>query len=144
MVSQQIPEPHQSLLFRLVEVYRDSAERDTGLVYFVEELGGGLVLLQNSPSEERLNGRSIEHLRFLQSLGFIRLSDSPNQLPSFIILQDAFDYYKYYHCPRAIRWLVRVWEKTETHWLSLIFGMVGGLLPQLMGALIGLIRSLIT
>lgn len=140
---QQIPEPHQSLLFRLVEVYRDSAERDTGLVYFVEELGGGLVLLQNSPSEERLNGRSIEHLRFLQSLGFIRLSDSPNQLPSFIVLQDALDYYKYYHHPRAIRWLVRVWEKTETHWLSLIFGMVGGLLLQLMGALIGLIRSLI-
>ena len=140
---QQIPEPHQSLLFRLVEVYRDSAERDTGLVYFVEELGGGLVLLQNSPSEERLNGRSIEHLRFLQSLGFIRLSDSPNQLPSFIVLQDALDYYKYYHRPRAIRWLVRVWEKTETHWLSLIFGMVGGLLLQLMGALIGLIRSLI-
>lgn len=140
---QQIPEPHQSLLFRLVEVYRDSAERDTGLVYFVEELGGGLVLLQNSPSEERLNGRSIEHLRFLQSLGFIRLSDSPNQLPSFIVLQDALDYYKCYHRPRAIRWLVRVWEKTETHWLSLIFGMVGGLLLQLMGALIGLIRSLI-
>jgi hypothetical protein len=113
MVPQQIPEPHQSLLFRLVEVCRDSAERDTGLVYFVEEPGGGLVLLQNSPSEKRFNGRSIEHLRFLQSLGLIRLSDSPNQLPSFIVLQDTLDYYKYHHRPRAIRWLVRVWEKNR-------------------------------
>lgn len=77
----------------------------------------------------------------LDEVGYIIYQPStpnvPIDVPCIGLTQEAFDYYDYRHSRGWRRWISDVWDKTEKHWLTLLFGWVAGV-P---GCLTGCFRS---
>jgi hypothetical protein len=137
MKYKQLPEPHRSLLFRLVEIYKTYAEPSSGLITFIDEMGTGLVVhLGKAVEAERLGPYTSENLRFLEKVGYVDWGKPDHHTPWIVPMQEAFDYYNYSHYPAWRRRAIDVWDKTETHWLSLLFGLLGGLLSGLAASLL--------
>ncbi len=129
MKYEKLPEPHRSLLFKLVEVYRKRAEPFSGLIPFYED-GLGIVLYLEPDGIEYRPGMTREHLELLDEYDYIDPLglDRPSSRWRIAVTQQALDYYNYMHYPAWRRWLSDVWDKTEKYWLSLLFGLLGGFL----------------
>lgn len=127
MKYQEVLEPHRTLLFRLVEIYRERGEASSGLMPFRGVPTGILVY----PRTDRLTleAYSVTSLDVLERRGYLTIfrftAPSPDQMA---LRKEALDYYDYSHSPVWRRRISDVWDKTEKHWLSLLFGLLGGFL----------------
>ena len=143
MKYKEVPEPHQTLLFQLVEVYREHAVSGSGIIPFIDELGVGLVLYPGGGDAElRLERYTLANLSFLEKEGHIDCLMPEGYMPGIALTPQASDYYDYMHSPPCRRWVSDAWDKTEKHWLSLLFGLIGGALPTLAALIARLVNWL--
>jgi len=131
MKYKEVLEPHQTLLFQLVEVYREHAESSSGVIPFVDELGVGLVLYPGGGDAELgLESYTLANLSFLEEEGYVSCQKLEGYVPGITLKPEAFYYYKYSHYPALWQKALDFWDKTEKYWLSLLVGGIGGLLSD--------------
>jgi hypothetical protein len=133
---QKVPEPHQTLLFKLVEVHRKHAESNSGVIPFYEQRKGreGLVLYPSGYLQQTIESYTFVNLRFLEKVGYLSCEEPDRPEHWIVLLPEAFDYYDYMHSPARRRWISDVWDKTERYWFALLFGLLGGLLSGVLGS----------
>ena len=139
MKYKEVPEPHRSLLFRLVEI-DEGRPTPTGLIPVREMLGGGLALWEGEPGMRFVPDYALDNLRVLEKDGYITYLTSPGCDPKISLTSDAIDYHKYMHSFALWRFIIDVWDKTEKYWLALLFGLIGGAVPGLIRWLGSLLR----
>ena len=136
----KVPEPHRSLLFRLVEIHREHGETSSGLIPFQSYGPAGTLVLYSNTVLERYTS---SNLHVLEKHGYLDIQPwRIDSVSSFSLRQEAFDYYKYMYSSALWRFIIDVWDKTEKYWLALLFGLIGGALPELAGLVGRLIRWL--
>ena len=129
MKYKELLEPHQTLLFQLVEVYREHAVSSSGVIPFFDELGVGLVLYPSGGDAElRLKRYTLANLSVLEKEGHIDCLVPEGYMPGIALTPQALDYYDYMHSPPWRRRISDAWDKTEKYWLALLFGLLGGFL----------------
>jgi len=132
MKYKEVPEPHRSLLFQLVEVYREHAEPTSGGIPF-QEYGPACKLMLY---DQLLDRYSSSNLHFLEKLGYLTIQPwRIDGVDCIGLRKEALDYYDYMQSPSWRRWISDVWEKTEKHWMSLLFGLLGGIVFELIARL---------
>ncbi len=130
----ELLEPHRTLLFQLVESYREYGKSSGVIPFSVTRLGVGLVLFPGGGDAERRFGNyTLVNLRSLEKEGYINCLVLEHHMPSITLTKQASDYYDHIQKPRWRRSMIDVWDKTEKYWLSLIFGVLGGILIGLLG-----------
>jgi len=84
------------------------------------------------------------HMEVLDALGYILITPERHfgtkreKWRSFAVNQIGFDFDKHAHRPKLPRMATFLWDKTESHLLALIFGVLGALLVELTKYLSGL------
>lgn len=129
MKYEKLPEPHRSLLFKLVEVYRKRAEPFSGLIPFYED-GLGIVLYLEPDGIEYRPGMTREHLELLDEYDYIDPLglDRPSSRWRIAVTQQALDYYDYMHSPAWRQRWNDFWYLTGPYWLKAVIGLVFTLL----------------
>lgn len=120
----------QETLFLLVrtirEYYAKHPDKREEVVLYLSFFQGGLTSLHNRELHLELR-TPLETFKVLDDLGYLALCESDTGY-SVILKQSAFDYYDYTQKPKVLRLAIDLWDKTQTHWLSLLFGFLGGLM----------------
>ena len=126
----KVPEPHRSLLFRVVEIYREHAEPTSGIIPF-QEYGPARKLMLY---DQVLDRYCSSNLHFLKDLGYLTiLRWRIDSVDGIVPKQQALNYYDYSHSRVWRRWLTDFWDLTGPHWLKLLFTLLGTLLGGILG-----------
>jgi len=90
----KVPEPHRSLLFRLVEIYREHAEPTSGVIPFWEYGPARKLMLY----DKLLDRYSSSNLHFLEDLGYLTILPwRIDSVDGTVLKQQALNYYDYSH-----------------------------------------------
>ena len=130
MKYKEVPEPHRSLLFQLVEI-DEGQPTPTGLIPVREILESGLILWEGEPGTRFVSDYTLDNLRVLEKDGYITYLTSPGCDPKISLTSNAIAYHKYSQYPWWRRLAIDAWDKTEKHLLSLFFGLLGGIAFEL-------------